>query len=165
MKKLVLLFLLIPSLCFGAGSSLVCTQHGTDTFKTMQLSCVWTAHSTAATFETVPLCVGTCTTSSTPIDFTGWGLYQVTSDIGATGPTDDSDLYLLANSSSGIDKLGGAGINFIDNADTTPLASVKPWINSTESFVLLFGPLYMQLSNNAVNSATGTLKFEFLKLY
>ena len=169
MKKLLCalcaILILIPSVCFSAASSLVCTQTGGDSFNTMQLSCVWTAHSSAASFETVPLCVGTCTVNSTPIDFTGWGLAQVISDIGGTGPTDNSDLYLLEGSSSGRDVLGGVGLNFIDNADATPLANVQPWIGSEpKNFVLLFGPLYMQLSGNAVNSATGTLVFKFFKI-
>lgn len=163
MKKLVLLLLLLPSLCFGAASSLVCTSSGGDNFGTLQLSCVWTAHSSAASFETVPLCFGTCTVNSTPIDFTGWRLYQVTSDIGATGPTANSDLYLLQGSSSGRDVLGGAGIDFIDNADATPLASTYPWIGGDPGFPHLFGSLWMQLSNNAVNSATGALVFTFYK--
>ena len=168
MKKLLCalcaITILIPSICFSAASSLVCTQAGGDSFNTMQLSCVWTAHSSAASFETVPLCVGTCTVNSIPIDFTGWGFTQVVSDIGGTGPTDNSDLYLLAGSSSGRDILNGAGIDFVDNADATPLASKQALIGSnSEVFVLLFGPLYMQLANNAVNSATGTLIFKFIK--
>lgn len=165
MRKLIfiLMMLIVPMLCFGASSSLVCTKSGGDTFGTMQLSCVWTAHSSAATFETVPLCVGTCTTASTPIDFTGWKFQSVTSDIGTTGPTANSDLYLLQGSSSGRDILGGAGVDFIDNADATPLASTYAWVGGDPSFPHLFGPLYMQLSNNAVNSATGTLIFIFYK--
>lgn len=164
-KLLVLLILLLTSVpVFAAPSSIVCTKQGGDSFNSMSLSCVWTANSSTATFETVPLCEGTCTASSVGIDFTGWLLYQVVSDIGTTGPTADSDLYLLEGSSSGRDVLGGAGVNFIDNADATPLANTKPWINGSESSVSIFGPLYMQLSNNGVNSATGTLVFKFIKL-
>ena len=167
MKKVIalLILLLFPISVFAASSSLVCTQQGGDGFKSMSLSCVWTAHSSAATFETVPLCVGTCTTSSTPIDFTGWKFHSVTSDIGTTGPTDNSDLYLLQSSSSGRDILGVAGVNFIDNADATPLASTYAWVGGDPAFPYLFGPLYMQLSGNAVNSATGTLIFIFNKVY
>ena len=77
--------------------------------------------------------------------------------------TDNTDLSVLEHSSTGYDVLGGAGTNFMDNADATPLANTKPFVNGSESAVPIYGPLYLKIENNSVNGGTGTLIFKFIR--
>lgn len=101
--------------------------------------------------------------ASKALDLRGFYLYQIVHDVGATGVTDNTDLSVL-DAATGYDLLSGAGTNFMDNADATPLANTKPWINGSESAVPIYTPaIYLKIENNAVNDATGTLIFKFIR--
>jgi hypothetical protein len=80
---------------------------------------------------------------------TGWGLWMVETIYGATGPTDDSDLYLKTE--DGTDVLGGNGVNTIDNAaNNLVYPPVSPYIIGTT--------LTLDVDNQAVLSATYEIK-------
>ena len=81
----------------------------------------------------------------------GWWLLRVEVHFGATGPTDNTDMYLYkATGSNKTDLLGSNGENTIDNATNT---SFYP---ATVSQPLL-GDEILSFANNAVNDATFTL--------
>lgn len=80
----------------------------------------------------------------------GWWILEVSTLYGATGPTDNTDLYLYrATGTNRIDVLGGNGENKIDNAtDNTfnPATTTRPLIGD-ELFTIPAG-------TNIVNNAT-----------
>lgn len=84
----------------------------------------------------------------------GWGLWMVETDPGTTGPTDNTDLYL--KTANGTDILGGNGENGIDNATNNLIYTpVSPFY--------IGGTLTQDIDNNAVNSATVTIKYYLVR--
>jgi len=81
----------------------------------------------------------------------GWWIMRVDIHYGATGATDDTDMYLYkATGTSKSDLLGASGVDAIDNATNTtvyPATSTQP----------LFGDEIISFANNAVNDATCTV--------
>uniref|UniRef100_A0A6M3IST5 Uncharacterized protein n=1 Tax=viral metagenome TaxID=1070528 RepID=A0A6M3IST5_9ZZZZ len=84
----------------------------------------------------------------------GWYLRRVDIIPGATGPLDDSDLYIYSPTASTFDVLNGSGVNQVDNATTR-------WIHPSDGVSsikrLITGPLVLNISGNTTNSATGTV--------
>lgn len=75
---------------------------------------------------------------------------------GSTGPTDNSDLdiyHTVAGAASSSEMLGAQGDNVIDNATDN-------FVTLT-SEVAVCGPLGIDMENNAVNSASFTLRLYF----
>lgn len=95
------------------------------------------------------------------LNLKGYWLHQIRYYYGTTGATDNSDLELLEHSSTGKDILLGAGTNIIDNATNNV---IQPYLTgTTPGQVPVFGPLYVKITNNIVNSAGVTLVFNFVK--
>jgi hypothetical protein len=133
-------------------------QEGIEVYAT------YTCDSANGSFTTTPFYETEQTEAlGTILDLRGYYLYQIVHDVGATGVTDNTDLEVLEHSSTGRDILGGAGTNFMDNADATPLANTSPWRDGVAAPMPVYGHLYLKISNNVVNSATGTLIFKFIK--
>lgn len=83
----------------------------------------------------------------------GWWLLRVDYLYGATGPTDDSDLYLWKSyGENRADVLGGTGVDQIDNATDNI-------IYPDEVTQPLTGAEIFDIDNNAVNDATCTIVF------
>ena len=145
---------------FAAGSSVTWSYSGNYNTGWIEVTGVFTCHSSAATFETTPIYLNEeQETAGTIPDFTGLYLYQVAYYFGSTAPTDDSDLEIRQGSSSGRDILYTAGTNMIDNAANN---NFQPFVNGSDAVMPLYGPLYLYIANNAVNSATGTIVMKFL---
>lgn len=137
---LAALLLLVPSLGFAAATCVEGTpQHPCGDLWYIDIVC--TAHTDASFTDQV-------TTDS----YCGY-LYAFSVDPGATGPTDNSDLEVfqtMAGAATTVDTLATQGANTIDN--------------TANNFVLLTaeaavcGPLAIDMDNNAVNSASFTLR-------
>jgi hypothetical protein len=171
MKRLTIvlsfLVLLVSTVESKAASSVTWTSYrymvGSNRSEGIEVHAVYTCH-TDGTFDTIAFYENEVAEAAGKVlNLAGYFLYQVVHDVGATGVTDNSDLSLLEHSSTGYDVLGGAGTNFLDNADATPLANTKPWLNGSESAMPIYGPLYIKIENNAVNSATGSIIFKFIR--
>jgi hypothetical protein len=102
----------------------------------------WTADAAAAT---VP---------NTEIAFRGF-LVKVVTKPGAVAPTDNYDVSLGDPLSASFDSLGAA----LNNLDTANTEQFYPVVSGATLPVYLNGTYTFTLSNNAVNSATGTLVF------
>jgi hypothetical protein len=95
------------------------------------------------------------------LDFVdGFYLYEVRTSPGATGPTDASDFTLT--DSAGLDILGGAGTNQLDN--TTDLRFFPK--NSAGGYAyhaITDTTVTLTITNNSVNSAVTTITLIFVK--
>lgn len=95
---------------------------------------------------------------STPTDWDINGLLlAVETDPGATAPTDDYDLYLYND--RGRDVMGGALLN----RDTANTEITEPYIDSQYVTVPVQGKLWLQVANQAVNSAIVVIKIFFMR--
>lgn len=156
MKKLILTLLLI--VCLAAPAFAV---EGAITFK-YEESNKGGAHWIQVT--------ATCTAGSSDnlypdtligISVAGTFLMQVRTFYGSTGSTDDTDLYLKQNSvNTGYDVLNGAGVDKIDNAGDNDF---QPTIGGSATLVPIYGPLWIDIDNNSVNSAVVTIVMDFIK--
>ena len=145
---------------WAAGSSVVWSYSGNINKGWVEVTGVFTCNSADATFVTTPIYLTEQQEATQSLqDFTGFYLYQVAYYYGTTAPTDNSDLEIRQGSSTGLDILYTAGTNMIDNATNN---NFKPFINGSESAMPVYGPLYLYIANNAVNSATGTIVLKFL---
>jgi hypothetical protein len=142
MKRLLVLFslllVLLPSFVLAAGTCTVVYTNPSRSIILATVSC--TADVAAATYPDTTLALGT-----------GW-IFLAETNPGTTAPTNAYDIVI--NNSNGVDVMGGALANRDGAAPgsgttqrTTP--AVSGWVD---------GPLTMVTSNNAVNSATFTLK-------
>jgi len=100
------------------------------------------------------------TVPSTTIDaalyvIKGWYLYSAETNPGATAPTDNYDIVL--NDTDDLDIAGG----LLQNRDTANTEMVNIG-TSAHGYPVVKGNLTFSLSNNAVNSATGTLILTFV---
>ena len=77
----------------------------------------------------------------------------ITTTGGATGPTDNSDLS-ITDGVSGVNLIATNGTDAVDNDAITQIAP-------DSATNLIFGPLVMSISNNAVNGARCTIDVMF----
>ena len=104
----------------------------------------------------------TFTSTMIPYNMRGMHLHSVRYTFSGTTPvTDNSDLTLNEHSSSGVDILGGGGVNNLDIAANTLFA---PLIGTTVVTAPVFGDLWITPTGNSVNAAIVTLDFNFVKL-
>jgi hypothetical protein len=89
---------------------------------------------------------------------TGFYLYKLIINPGATPPTDNWDFTIT--DSDGIDILGGSG----SNMHTTNSAMIAPKLNSSTYFAQpIYGALNLNISGNIVHSAVIVIKAIFVK--
>ncbi len=144
MKKLIVLLavvmlLLTAGLANAAGTvTQTLTKVGSHT---LLLTFSWTADASAAT---VPV-----TASSTGLE--GY-VYLVVTNPGTTAPTDLYDITLTDTES--VDVMGGE----LSDRSTSATQQVVPKIDTVFGARWVDGVLTMTLTNNSVNSATGTVK-------
>jgi len=89
-----------------------------------------------------------------PLDLSTQYLYIVETYYGGTAPTDNSDLYIYAHSTSGKDVLGGGGANRVDNATNNIFT---PLVDSAPKTVPLYGKCYLFISGNSQAGAITTV--------
>jgi hypothetical protein len=147
----ILVVLLVPGLCLAAGSSIACSQISVARSGFVQISCLATADDTDGSYPITKI----------PYSLGGKYLHQVKVFPGATGPTANSDLYLLQHTDTGKDLLNAAGENMVDNG-TSDDTNFQPTINSAPSAVGIFGNVYIKITGNSVNDATVTIIFDFI---
>jgi len=153
MKKLILTLLLIvwASSAIAAGTITFAYEEVDKRGKHwIQVTATCTADSGDASYPDTEI----------GIDVSGTYLMQVRTFFGGTGPTDNTDLYLKENSATGYDVLNAAGENRIDNAANNDF---QPTIDSDASAVPIYGPLYIDIDNNSVNSAIVTIVLDFIQ--
>ena len=157
MKRLLVLFIVLAVLvcsssAWAVASTMTFTkvEAYTPTGKWIKITAVCTADSLAATWTDVVI----------PYDITGRYLYSVSTYFGATAPTADTDLTLTAGSATGEDILHGAGVDRIDAVTNN---SFKPYIDAAASPMPIYENLYINIDNNAVNSAVVTIVFRFIQ--
>lgn len=115
------------------------TEKAEQSGKMGKLTLSWTADASAAT---VP--------AYTTKDFLGF-VTMVTTNPGATAPTDNYDITIT--DSDGVDIMGGE----LANRDTTNTEQATPLVGATYRDRHVIGKLTLNISGNAVNSATGTV--------
>jgi len=153
MKRLLLaLFLvfILETSVWAAGDVLINASSmqilGQQSRRIITLS--WTADAAAATVPNKVIDVST-------YDVMGWYLYSAETNPGTTAPTDNYDIVI--NDADGVDIAGG----LLMNRDTSTTELVCVGI-SAHGYPIVRGNLTFVLSNNAVNSATGTCILTFL---
>jgi len=100
-----------------------------------------------------------------PYVIAGRYLFSVNTYYGATGPTDNTDLEILADSNSGYDILNGSGTNQIDNAANNHFKPIvnDPTATASDTVMPVYDDLYVKITNNSVNSAIVTIVLKFIK--
>ena len=151
MKKLIALLFLIPSLAFAAGTvavtrSVASYSAGGNPRYVQIVNIDWVADAAAAT---VP---------DTSVVLNGF-VQKIITNPGSTAPTANYDIAFGDPEDTALDALAGA----LANRHTTTTEQVYPAVAGTigtvSSFkVLLKGTYLFQLTNNAVNSATGRVQ-------
>jgi hypothetical protein len=146
-KMLALVFVVILfAVPAFAVSTLVCT----DTKITFvsgvghKVACTATADST--TYNTLEM----KTAAGASINLAGQYLYLVSVVPGGTAPTDNSDLVINEDTSTGIDILSNSGLNMIDNATTN---TWRPISGTVAYSAPIMGPLFVGASGNSVSGA------------
>ena len=148
--------LLVASNAFAVNELIVWSVYGGGYNNWLEVKSVNNCATGAATLTTTALQDG----NGKILDLSGYYLYMVATYYGATAPTDNTDLELLEHTSAGNDILYGGGTDKIDNAANN---SFQPFLNGAESVMPIYGPLYQKVSNNAVNAATFTIVYKFVK--
>ena len=87
----------------------------------------------------------------------GWFLHKIIVNPGTTAPTAATDLTIT--DSDGIDYLDGNGTDLIHNIDSK---QSYPAIDGVPSLQPITSDLVLTITNNAVNSATLTVKLFFV---
>jgi hypothetical protein len=162
MKRMVIgiCLVLLVALPAAAAESIVWSVYGGGYENWLEVVSVNTTAANGS-LTTTPLKDG----SGNILNLSGYYLYQVAVYFGGTAPTDNSDLELLehdatASGAKGRDILYGAGANMIDAAANN---NFKPWVNSAESAMPIYGTLYQKVSNNSVDTAIFTIVYKFIK--
>lgn len=152
MRKLLIALILLATPAFGA------------------MTCVEGAHEREARSKVVKL---TCTADATPAtsvatldasmmeELGGMFLYSITTDPGATGPTDNSDLQIADSRGVNIVTATGNGANVIDNSATNQLTPEGP----ETIFYQMAHSGYawtITVTNNAVASSFFDIYFEMI---
>ena len=153
LKKLLLAIVLVALLAapvWAAGTvtitSSAVTVQGDVWRKVITLS--WVADAAEAT-------VPPTTITAVTYGIGGWYLYTAETNPGSTAPTDDYDMVL--NDADGLDVAGGLLTN--RDAIATEIVSMG---TSAHGYPAIRGDLTFVLSDNSVNSATGTLILIFV---
>ena len=143
-----LLIFALTSAAFGAGS--VTQKLDKYPFANMRvLTFSWTGD---AANGTVP---STATSTAIVTDIAGWYVYAIETNPGTGPPTDNYDI--VVNDVEGLDIAGG----MLANRSTTATQKITPRLDSTYSIfggVIIDGALTLVITNQAVVSATGTVK-------
>lgn len=154
----LLLATLTPNLFAAAAGDSVCTQSLASYPSTSSqplvrmLTFTCTADSTDGSFLAMPF-------TQTHVDkITGYFLYKLILNPGATAPTDNWDFTIT--DSDGIDLLGGTGANM----HTTNSAMIAPKLNSTTYFAQpIFTAPTLNITGNSINSAIIVIRAIFVK--
>lgn len=160
MKKIlfiIFIILILPSLAFGAGTLVVTSDSG-DTIKhpftkqvVREILLTFTAASDNGTIPTLTL--GNKTSGINQYyPLTGQILYSAETNPGSTAPTDDYDITIT--DSDGLDLAGG----YLLNRDASTTEKVNIGDSAAHGFSFITGDLTVTISNNSVNSATGTIR-------
>src|SRR3990172_10662655 len=122
MKKFILALALVilAAPCFAAQTATVWAVYDVPGFG-IEVHATYTCDDTDGTFATEVF----KDSSGNTLHLAGYYLYQVVHDVGATGVTANSDLYIPQHINTGYDLMNGAGVDFLDNSDATPLANIK----------------------------------------
>jgi len=153
MKRLFLalfLVLILQTSAWAAGTVLINASSmqilGQQSRRIITLS--WTADASAATVPNKVIDAST-------YDILGWYFFSAETNPGDTAPTDNYDIVI--NDADGADIAGG----LLMNRDTgnTEMVNIG---TSIHGYPIVRGNLTFVLSNNAVNSATGTCILTFL---
>lgn len=127
----------------------------------VQITAVLLFDSTNGNFEALPLYMNDDDqTNSRVANLAGFFLHSVSVYFGGTAPTINSDITLLEHTSTGKDILVGAGTDMLDAATNNYFTTL---VGTLPHPVPVFGPLYLVVSNNGVNSATSTIVFKFIR--
>lgn len=146
MKKLLVLAMVLLAVPAFAASTLVCTDTKINFAGGVGHKVACTATADATTFTTLQI----KDAAGNAIDLAGQYLYLVSVVNGATGPTDNSDLVLLEDSTSGVDILSNSGLNMIDLSATN---TWRPLSGSVAYSAPVMGPLFVGASGNSVSGA------------
>lgn len=140
MKKLffvIAMLLCIPISSHAASSASDSVLVDKDNLRVIRV--LWTAH-TDGTFTNYEI-------TNAPLG----AIWMVATDPGSTAPTDNYDIDLL--DSTGVDIMGAE----LDDRDTANTEQAMPLIGSSSGVRPVNGKLTLAISNNSVNSATGTI--------
>ena len=151
---------LFSSLAFGAGSSttvmsdVIYDNHYTGA-SVRVVTVIFTADDSDGSIPNTTL--NRNTTGIVHGSIKGWHLWEVFIDcISGVSPTDDSDLYVYQD---GNDLLDGNGA---DKVDGSAVDTTYPRIDSSDPYPRpVSDDLTLTISNNSVNSATGTITLTF----
>lgn len=111
----------------------------------------WTADASAATVPSTDL-------SAYMGAFNGWFLFKMDADVGTTAPT---NLYDVTISNSIGDITGGALTDLLEAGNQVNIMPLSD--DDYEIMVPVSSALTFALTNNSVNSATGTIKLYFVR--
>lgn len=162
MKTPRLLFVVIVSLILGittfsqAASSVLYGVTETQDSKGLQVTAEVTAHTNGTVDDTYL----SNSLQQKLTFFKGYRLSVVRVFFGNPAPLDNSDLELL-DSSNGVDVLGTAGINTIDNSTNN---AFLPLVGSTPYEAPVYGPLKLHITSNNVNGAKFRIVFSFVPM-
>ena len=158
MKHLSLILgiiLLFVSSAFGA-SVVIYSMASVQDDKAIEVTADVTAHTDGTVDDTY-----LSDSSNITLTFAkGYRLCTVRTFFGSPAPLDNSDLTLL-EVANGIDVLGTAGMNTIDNAANN---AFQPLNGSTAFEAPVYGPLRMHIANNNVNGAKFRIIFSFVPM-
>jgi hypothetical protein len=133
---LVVLFLFLPIICFGASSQT--ETHVTNLPGDVDVwTIAWTAHTD-----------GSYTNYTTLWNVDGY-VFMVVTDPGATAPTANYSITLL--DSDGVDIMGGE----LANRHTSSTEQAVPKIDAAYGTRFVKGPLTLTISDNIINGAVG----------
>jgi hypothetical protein len=160
---IVAIFLMFAGNAFATASSVTWSsktaQYYSNSF--VEITADVICDSTNGSFVTTPLYMNEADEAAGRIaDVAGYYLHSISVYFGGTAPTINSDIEVLEHSSTGKDILVGAGADMMDAATNnyfTTLVGTLPYP------VPVFGPLYLKITNNSVNSATSTIVFKFVR--
>ena len=171
MKKILfalilVLALLAPMFAMAAGSSFVVTSDtiytadvGGDTLETSRaIVLTFTADASNASIPALTIGTNRAWTDGTlsgalKQPLTGWlcDYIHIDGNHAGTEPTENSDITVV---SGGLDMLNAAGTDQVDNTDERDVVfSIAGYAVSAP----VFGDIVVTISNNEVNSATGTI--------
>jgi len=149
MRKIIfaLIFLIIPSLCFAAGSSVTQTYspvYSSEGFTNLAtLTLAWTSDDATGA-------VSATTSTEITNQIAGKYIVLVVTDPGATAPTDDYDITIT--DANGVDVMGGA----LANRDTSNTEQILPLIGTSSGPRPVATALTLNITN-AGNSKIGSV--------
>jgi hypothetical protein len=150
---IILAFLMLHGMAFAAGT----VTQKVDKYPNANLQVLtfsWTADAAAATIPS------TATSDANTQAIIGWYVWAIETDPGSTAPTPNYDIVI--NDANGFDIAGGQ----LANRSATATERVIPKLDATASLYgasLINSALTLVITNNLVNSATGTVKLIMTK--